>query len=113
MSDEFEAVKAVATHPATGGGIVAFIGWLGSKVYRGIGHRIANVENAQVLEHAATWKELDRRRDADEKIFDMIREHEKDDADRFEKVISDSRDRHDELMALIGDVRTDIAALKK
>lgn len=56
---------------------------------------------------------MDRRRDVEAKLFDQMREHEGQDRDRFEKQESASRDRHDEIMAVIGDLRADVAGLKR
>lgn len=113
MAEELETVKTIVTHPATGAGVVGLLGWLANRVWRGMGHRIANVEHAQKAAFDAAWKEIDRRRDIDEKLFDIVREHEAKDEERFERVVNESRDRHDELMALMGDVRADIAGMKK
>lgn len=104
----------LATHPATlgSGGTGVFL-WLANKVYRGMGHRIASVEQAQSAGFTAAWKEIDRHRDTEAKLFDQMREHEQADMSRFERMDTASRDRHDEIMTVIGDLRTDIAGLQK
>jgi hypothetical protein len=43
-ADEMQAVKDVATHPATGGLGLALIGWLANKVWRGYRHEINNIK---------------------------------------------------------------------
>lgn len=114
MSDELEAVKQVAAHPmswlAAAG---TAISWLGNRLWRAHRHEISNIQQTQTAANTAIWKEFDRHRDIEAKIFDQMRDHEKADADRFERQESASRDRHDEMMALIGDVREDIAGMRK
>lgn len=126
MSEELEAVQAVATHPASiGSAVMAVMGWLANKVWRGHRHEIANMKqaaanNLAVLEKKsdqteldAAWDEIEKRKKIEEKLFDIFREHEQQDVSRFEKQEAASRDRHEELMTVVGDLRVDIASLKK
>lgn len=126
MSDELEVAKAVATHPASiGSAVIAVMGWLANKVWRGHRHELANMKQttatmALVLEKKApqsevdaAWREIEKRRDIEAKMFDMFREHEEKDSTRFAAYEESNRDRHEALMLLIGNLRTDIAGIKK
>lgn len=114
MSGELEAAKEVVSHPASWmTAATGIVGWLGNKLWRGFRHEIADIKQVQVASSASIWKELDKRRDIEAKLFDQIREHESQDRDRFERQEESSRDRHDEIMAVIGDLRADVAGLKK
>lgn len=92
-------------------GITGALGWIWKNTMK----RIADLETgkASSSELAAVTKELDKRRDIEAKLFDMFRDHEKQDSNRFSQQESSSRDRHEELMAVIGDMRADIAGIKK
>lgn len=61
----------------------------------------------------AMWKAIDRRRETHDDLLKQLREHERRDDDRFERTEKANRDRHDELVTLIGDMRSDIAGLKR
>lgn len=126
MSEEFEAVKAVATHPVSiGSAVFGVMGWLANKVWRGYRHEINNMKQATAShgvalekkadksEMESAWKAIEKRQDIEAKLFDMFREHEQQDADRFTQQEKMSRDRHDELITLVGDLRVDIAGIKK
>jgi hypothetical protein len=126
MSEELEAAKALATHPASiGSAVIAAMGWLANKVWRGHRHEISNMKQATATmavvldkkasqsEVDAAWKEIERRKDVEAKMFDMFREHEEKDSNRFAAYEESNRDRHEALMLLIGDLRTDIAGIKK
>lgn len=126
MSEELEAAKQFATHPLTWGVgmLTTALSWVGNKLWRALRHEIADMKQTTSLlaavvekkadsaEVDAAWKELEKRRDIEAKLFDLLREHEQHDRDRFDKQEADSRDRHDELMRVIGDMRADIAGLK-
>lgn len=92
-------------------GITGALGW----IWRNTMTRIANLEasKADSTEIDALIKEMDKRRDIETKLFDMFRVHEKQDSDRFAASETASRDRHDELMTVVGDLRADIAGLKR
>lgn len=92
-------------------GITGALGW----IWKNTMTRISNLESgkADSTEIDALIKEMDKRRDIETKLFDMFRVHEKQDSDRFAQSESASRDRHDELMTVVGDLRADIAGLKK
>lgn len=126
MSEEIEVAKAVATHPLSLGGFgLTVIGWLFNRVWRGHRHEIANMKlataaavtvlekKADKSELEAAWKAIEKRQEIEAKLFDQIREHEASDRDRFERQEAASRDRHDELIALVGDLRADIATVKR
>lgn len=91
--------------------IAGVLGWLAKNTMT----RIANLETGKAdgSEIEALIKEMDKRRDIETKLFDMFRVHEKQDSDRFAASESASRDRHDELMTVVGDLRADIAGLKR
>jgi hypothetical protein len=103
------AMKAV-------GGAAALIGaWLGlakwqSKKREALDARFAGKADKTVLD--AAWSEIEKRRAIEAKLFDQLREHELSDNARFERTENANRDRHDELMAVIGDLRADIAGRK-
>ena len=64
MSDEFQTMKDIATHPATGGtGLLALISFLAHKVWRGHRHEITNMKSATV-NNANAISELDKKLDA-------------------------------------------------
>ena len=64
MSDEFQSIKDIAIHPATGGaGALAVITWLVNKVWRGQRHEIASMKSAAV-NNAHAIGELDKKLDA-------------------------------------------------
>lgn len=113
MSGEIEVAKEIASHPASLLTATGLIGWLGNKVWRGFRHEIADIKQTQTSSNAALWKEIDKRRETEEKLFDQMREHEGQDRDRFERQEASSRDRHDEIMAVIGDLRADVAGLRR
>jgi len=114
MSQEFETAKEIAGHPASWiATATAAIGWLGNKLWRAHRHEIANIQQTAESSNAAIWKEIDKRRAIEEKLFDQMRDHEKQDRDRFERQENASRDRHDELITIIGNLRADISGLKK
>jgi hypothetical protein len=93
----------VAVVCAAGGGAWGLIKWIDGKLG----------EKAQSTEVDALWKENEKRERIDEKLFEYHKEHEEKDNDRFERMEKSNRDRHDEMMAVIGDVRTDIAGIKR
>lgn len=114
MSVELEAAKDVVTHPASWLAVAtAVVSWLGNKLWKAHRHEIADIKQVQASSSAAIWKEIDKRREIDEKFFDQMREHEGQDRDRFERQEESNRDRHDEIMAVIGDLRADIAGMKR
>jgi hypothetical protein len=114
VSDELEAVKQVAAHPVSWiAAAGTAISWLGNRLWRAHRLEIENIQKVHTTANTAVWKEFDRHRDIEAKLFDQMREHEKADGDRFERQEAASRDRHDEMMALVGDIRADIAGLKK
>lgn len=113
MSGELETVKDVVSHPLSLASVTGVLAWMGNKLWKGYRHEIADMKQTQASSTAAIWKEIDKRREIDEKFFDQMREHEGQDRDRFEKQEESNRDRHDEIMAVIGDLRADIAGLKK
>lgn len=70
-------------------------------------------KKADASEVEALWKENLERKRIEEKLFGYHKEHEEKDNARFERIENANRDRHDELMAIVGDVRADIAGLKR
>lgn len=114
MSAELDTAKEVIAHPASWfAAATATVGWLGNKLWRAHRHEMANIQQTEASATAAIWKEMDRHRDTQAKIFDQLRDHETKDMERFERQENSSRDRHDEMMALVGDLRADIAGMKK
>lgn len=85
------------------GGAWGFWKWVDTKL----------TKKAEASEVEALWKENAERKRIEEKLFGYHKEHEEKDNERFERMERANRDRHDELMAIVGDVRTDIAGLKR
>lgn len=92
-------------------GIAGTLSWL----WKNTMTRIANLETdkADSTEIDALIKEMDKRRGIENKLFDILRDHEKEDSQRFSALETASRDRHDELMQAVGDMRADIAGMKR
>lgn len=70
-------------------------------------------KKADASELDALWKENAERKRIEEKLFGYHKEHEEKDNERFERLEKASRDRHDELMTVVGDLRADIAGIKR
>lgn len=92
-------------------GIAGVLSWVGKNTMK----RIADLETgkANTAEIDALVKEMDKRRGIETKLFDLLRDHEKEDSQRFSALETASRDRHDELMSAVGDMRAEIAGLKR
>ena len=63
MNDEFQTVKDIATHPATGTGIAGILSFLIHKVWRGHRHEITSMKSATV-NNANAIGELDKKLEA-------------------------------------------------
>ena len=63
MSDEFQTMRDIATHPATGTGIAGVLSFLLHKVWRGHRHEIMSMKSATV-NNAHAIDELDKKLDA-------------------------------------------------
>lgn len=70
-------------------------------------------KKADASDVEALWKENLERKRIEEKLFGYHREHEEKDNARFEQTERANRDRHDELMQAVGDMRAELAGLKR
>ena len=61
----------------------------------------------------AVWKEMDRRRERDDHIEALIREHINEERDRVDQYHRDNQARFDQLVAQLGDVRAAVAAFRR
>lgn len=74
VSDDFETVKQVATHPLSLSSVAAVFAWLMNKVWRVHRHEMANVKDS--VSKQGEWLG---------KLYEKLDQHIREDNERFEK----------------------------
>lgn len=92
MSDEIEAAKQIATHPLSLTSLVAAVGWLGNKVWRGHRLEMANMKDMQ-----------DKHGEYIAKLYEKLNEHAANDSEKFLELTQTIGANHAELLKLLGD----------
>ncbi len=91
MSDEIETAKQIATHPLSLTSLVAAVGWLGNKVWRGHRHEVANMKDS--ISKQGEWLA---------KLYEKLEAHQRRDEEMFLEVTKSMGDNHAELLKLLG-----------
>ena len=88
MSDEYQALKEVASHPAAGGSLLAMaLGFLANKVWRGHRHEVANMKSVSTNNTASIVK-----------LDDKLEAHIQRDHDTHAQLLQQMADNHKEVL---------------
>lgn len=92
MSDEIETAKQLATHPLSITSLVAAVGWLGNKVWRGHRQEIGGMKAS--IGKQGEWIA---------KLYEKLEAHQRRDEEMFLEVTRTMGANHAEILKLLGE----------